>query len=33
MDGAGIISLPNNAGYVYVSNSETESNVGGGTLK
>jgi hypothetical protein len=32
MDGAGIISLPNNAGYVYVSNSETESNVGGGTL-
>jgi len=33
MDGAGIISLPNNDGYVYVSNSETESNVGGGTLQ
>lgn len=33
MDGAGIISLPNNAGYVYVSNSETESNAGGGMLQ
>ena len=33
MDGAGITSLPNNGGYVYVSNSETESQSGCGTLQ